>query len=323
MVKKNISPIIDINVKSRSTKKFNSRIVKSDMSKLTQDQYSTSSVLALTSDWNRFVDFCKSKHVHALPASITAVRMFLEHESKDRKFASLKRYSVTITVIHQLHNYPSPTSHRQIHFTLSQLRNMKNGDARQANALTVQHLEQLNCIIEKHTSLRSIRDLAIYYVMFECALKRSELKIITLDDVSLSDQSYTLIVKDHHYKLSHLASNALNKWLDYLNLNASSGYMFRRIDKHDNIGVNQLDDSSIYRILRRASDLLGLDHSHRFTGQSARVGATQELQKQGFDIKDIQDFGRWLSPAMPAQYLQMTRMAEQEMSKFKVIKPWD
>ncbi|MDV7103517.1 tyrosine-type recombinase/integrase [Vibrio sp. TH_r3] len=321
MVKKNIKPISDSAQRALSVTTFNSKINKVEIEKLTQYQYSSSTILALTSDWNRFVDFCQSKHVHALPASITAVRMFLERESRIRKFASIKRYSVTITVIHQLHNCPCPTSHRQIHFTLAQLRNMKAGDARQANALTIQHLEQLNSILKKDASVRSIRDLAIYYVMFECALKRSELKKVLLDDLILSEQSYELIIKGHHYKLSIVASKALKNWLDYLN--NSSGYIFRRIDKHDNIGSNQLDDSSIYRILRRASDLLGLDHSHRFTGQSARVGATQELKRQGFNIKDIQDFGRWLSPVMPAQYLQMTRMAEQEMSKFKIIKPWD
>jgi hypothetical protein len=61
----------------------------------------------------------------------------------------------------------------------------------------------------------------------------------------------------------------------------------------------------------------------RFTGQSARVGAAKELEKQGYNLRSIQEFGRWLSPAMPAQYLGKENTAELEKAKFKVIKPWE
>jgi len=320
-VKKNIQPISGVIEQNISTKRFNKQIVSSDIVKLTNGQYSSSSSLAMTSDWNRFISFCDAKHVQALPSSITAIRMFLEHEAKERKFSSIRRYSITIGNIHIFHNYPSPTSHRQIKFTLSQLRQLKSGDSRQANALTVIHLYLLDELLIKENSLRAQRDLAIYYLMFECALKRSELKNLQISDTAILKNKYTVNINENTYKLTNNASNALKTWVNYLL--GSGGFLFRRIDKHNNIGVHQLDDSSIYRILRRASDLLGLDNNHRFTGQSARVGATQELEKQGYSIKDIQDFGRWLSPAMPAQYLKMQRVASNEMAKFKMIRPWD
>jgi integrase len=218
------------------------------------------------------------------------------------------------------HSFPSPTSHRQIQFTLSEIRNLKSGDARQANALTSQHLVELSHLIKKENCLRSHRDLAIYYLMFECALKRSELKILSLDDVVQQENGWLINIDKTPYQLSIAATEALSRWLSHLN--ANHGFLFRRIDKHNNIGNHQLDDSSIYRILRRASDRLGLDKNHRFTGQSARVGATQELDKQGYNVRDIQDFGRWLSPAMPAQYLQMQQVSEAEKTRFKTIKPW-
>jgi hypothetical protein len=75
--------------------------------------------------------------------------------------------------------------------------------------------------------------------------------------------------------------------------------------------------------LRRASDLLNLSTEHRFTGQSARVGAAKELEKQGYNLKEIQAFGRWLSPAMPAQYLDKADIADHEKLRFKAIKPWE
>ncbi|WCE32635.1 tyrosine-type recombinase/integrase [Vibrio sp. SCSIO 43137] len=168
--------------------------------------------------------------------------------------------------------------------------------------------------------IRGIRDLSIYFVMFECALKRSELKKLQIEDISLQKSHALLRVGENKYQLSELACKAISKWVRLLY--GSQGVLFRRIDKHSNIGTGQLDDSSIYRILRRASDLLGLPEHMKFNGQSARVGATKELQTQGYKLKEIQDFGRWMSPAMPAQYLEKTSTAEGEMAKFRAIKPW-
>ena len=114
---------------------------------------------------------------------------------------------------------------------------------------------------------------------------------------------------------------ALERWLSFTGLEEELP-VFRAIDKHENIGLQPLDDSSIYRILRSASDLLQLAENHHFSGNSIRVGAAQELSKQGLKVREIQDFGRWLSPAMPAQYVGYTGTAESEKMKFKAIVPW-
>lgn len=320
MIKKTVQPIVDEITRQKSIKTFNNQVTKDEIDKLTCGLYSRSSVLAMATDWNRFISFCEAKHVTALPASITAIRMFLETEARERKFSSIRRYSITIGTVHKLHSYSSPVAHRQIQLTLTQLKHTKQGDARQANALTLQHIKTLDEMLGKDNTLRGHRDIAIYYIMFECVLKRSHLKNLQLSDIVEIDDKYCINLDERTYRLSEEASAALFRWLQYLE--GDQGYLFRRIDKHNNIGMRQLDDSSIYRILRRASDLLGFANEHRFTGQSARVGATQELENQGYNIKDIQDFGRWLSPAMPAQYLQMKRVAENEMTKYKVIKPW-
>lgn len=320
-MKKHIPIITDEQERTLSVKRFLSLVLPDDITKLTHSSYSRSSELAMTTDWNRFVSFCEAKHVSALPTSITAVRLFLESESAKRKFSTLRRYSITISNIHQWHGFPSPTNHRQIRFTLQQLRLNKHGDATQASPMSSEHLVELDRLLSGNTTLRNIRDLSIYHVMFECALKRSELKNLTLDNVCYRENLTSLKIDSTEYVLSKAAEKALTRWTKFMT--GSSGYLFRRIDRHGNIGLDKLDDSSIYRILRRASDLLDLPYQHRFTGQSARVGAAQELEKRGYNLRDIQDYGRWLSPAMPAQYLQKSNTAQGEMAKFKSIKPWD
>jgi integrase len=184
------------------------------------------------------------------------------------------------------------------------------------------HLSELNELLSyDEANLKEIRDIAIYNVMFECVLKRSELKSLALTDIENIDGDYQITIKDSVYRLSQVASDTLRRWLSFTSTHDSLP-VFRAIDKHENIGLQPLDDSSIYRILRRASDLLELAENHHFSGNSIRVGAAQELSKQGLKVREIQDFGRWLSPAMPAQYVGYTDTAEREKMKFKAIVPW-
>lgn len=320
-MKKNIQPIQDPESRKASIHRFSKTITNKDIDELTQKNYSKSTILAMASDWNHFVEFCELRHVSPLPASLTAIRLFLETEAQKRKYATLRRYSITIGIIHQLHLLSDPTAHRQTRFVLKTLRMMKHGDARQATAFSQHHLQQLDSIMSKELTSKSLRDLAIYYVMFECALKRSELRDLQIDSLNLSGDSVTILIKDASYQLSKTASNVIRKWLSFVP--EQTGCLFRRIDRHGNIGSESLNDSSIYRILRQASDILGLSVDMRFTGQSARVGAVKELEKQGYNLKSIQEFGRWLSPAMPAQYLDKTDIAELEKAKFRIIKPWE
>jgi site-specific recombinase XerD len=196
------------------------------------------------------------------------------------------------------------------------------GDAKQTNAMTSAHLTELNTLLShENVNLKEIRDIAIYNVMFECALKRSELKALSMSDVDSCNEGYKITIKDSAYKLSPVASVTLQRWLSFTGTDDEFP-VFRAIDKHENIGLQPLDDSSIYRILRRASDMLALAENHHFSGNSIRVGAAQELSKQGLKVREIQDFGRWLSPAMPAQYVGYVGTAENEKMKFKAIVPW-
>lgn len=321
-MRKNVPILADSVIINSFVEKLNSHATVDIIDELTGYQYSHNSLLGIYSDWNRYYTFCTKHRINTLPASITAVRRFLETESNSRKYASLKRYTATLSLLHTVLNFPNPIKHRQVRFTLLHLQARMAGDAKQTNAMTSAHLNQLNILLShKKATLKERRDIAIYNVMFECALKRSELKSLLISDVDSVDGEYQIAIKGSTYKLSNVASSALELWLRYSGLENELP-VFRAIDKHENIGLQPLDDSSIYRILRRASDLLNLAENHHFSGNSIRVGAAQELSKQGLKVKEIQDFGRWLSPAMPAQYVGYAGTAESEKMKFKALTPW-
>ncbi|MGF1754493.1 tyrosine-type recombinase/integrase [Vibrio makurazakiensis] len=289
---------------------------------LAQNHYSHNSLLAMYSDWKNYLEFCQSHHINPLPASVTAIRRFLQIESSKRKFASLKRYTATFGFIHTVLGYANPVNHRQVQLTLAELRIQKHGDAKQTSAFTLSHLNDLNFQLSRSDNIRDIRDRAIYNVMFECVLKRSELRELKFESVIvLESGNLNILIGDNSYALSTHTSEFLSAWLKHSE--ATAGPVFRSIDRHGNISNQTLNDSSIYRILRNASSLLGLAEQYKFSGQSLRVGAAKELSKQGMKVNEIQDLGRWLSPAMPSQYIGRKGNAAIEMSKFKAIKGWD
>lgn len=321
-MKKNIPIESDQSKLKLSQKLFSSMITYEVFNDLTHQQYAHNSLLSMVNDWNLFVSFCQQKQVSPLPASITVIRLFLEKESQQRKYATLRRYSLTIGLLHRLHRLADPINHRQIHFTLSALRNMKKGDASQAVPFTSKHLSALNQHLNPSESIKDLRDLIIYHLMFECLLKRGQLRTLLIShlDMTLSE-NIRLNIGDHTYELSDQLSELLVQWL--LVLARNDGFLLCKIDKHGNIGDEALNDSSIYRVFRRASDVLGLPQHFNFSGQSTRVGATQELYKQGYNLRQIQEFGRWISPVMPAQYLGKHQLSESEQLIFKKIKNWD
>jgi|GEM_PF-912460 len=301
---------------------FNHQVNVEQMDDLTQHQYAHNSLLAMTKDWNLFIEFCQQRNVQALPASVTATRLFLETEAKIRKYSTIRRYSVTIGLIHTLLSQKDPTNNPQVRQTLMSLRINKKGDQSQATSFTGKHLSILFDKYHKHTSVKLLRDLAIYHVMFECALKRSELKRLKYSQININESDVWIELGEYQYRLSNNAAICLSNWLNRLDDNKSESIVFRSIDRHGNISHGQLDDSSIYRILRNAGQLIG-DPGLKFSGQSARIGAVEELSKQGYKTRQIQEFGRWLSPAMPYQYIGNANSAEIEKLKFFSFKPWE
>ncbi|CAH0535471.1 hypothetical protein VST7929_03045 [Vibrio stylophorae] len=283
---------------------------------LTQGEYAKNSLLAMRKDWNHFVEYCQLNSRCPLPAEPNTVKLFLLQMSQARKFASLRRYSLTIARVHRYLGQIDPVAHREVHYTLQSLRGDKKDDATQARPFHAKHLKALYRQLGESELVKDQRDLAIWAVMFETLLKRSELCELTCANLAEDDDGTLFIEIDQHYlPLTQETRAQLEYWLALAGI--SDGLLFRSIDRHSNVAQSPMDHSSIYRVFRRASQLLGFDHKNPFSGQSSRVGATQALAKTGLNLDQIQKIGRWKSAAMPAQYLGKKVKSEREKAKFK------
>lgn len=298
---------------------FTKTVTVHDISKLTANQYSVNSALAIKNDWNLFLEFCLSKHVHPLPASSLTVELFLSKQSQLRKFSTLKRLASSITVIHKFHSLDDPVNKKKTRLSIKQLELSKLNDSQQANEFTHTQLNSLFSRWKNSESIKIRRDLLVASLMFELALKRSELRNLRHENlVTTTSGKIVVMLANNRYQLSENTNELMADWLTIKG--PVNGYLFTRIDRHGNIGTDALDASSIYRIFRNISDELGLISN--LSGQSARVGAAKLLESQGLSLKEITDYGRWVSLAMPAQYLNKNNLSKAESVKFKQIKPW-
>ncbi|KJY83871.1 integrase [Vibrio galatheae] len=318
-MRKNVRVITDELEKKHFISKFSINISLEDIDRLMDGCYARNSLLAMRKDWNLFSQFCRLKGVCPLPAATTAVRLFLEKESKQRKFSTIKRYTVTIGLVHKTLGLKDPTSNVAVRNILAALRIEKRSDSVSTTAFSKQHLIELTHRLLPSKSKRDVRNLAIYHLMFECMLKRSELRDLNFEALDFSNDRYSVWIGSNEYILTKECSNMLSRWIEARG--TLTGPLFNAIDRFGNLGSLPLDDSSIYRILRDASDKLNLDV--KFSGQSLRVGAANELASKGVKVKDIQHLGRWKSAAMPYQYVGNKAQAALERMIYKSFKPWD
>ncbi|MDD1779655.1 integrase [Enterovibrio sp. ZSDZ35] len=313
---KKIEPILDSSEIKKSIALFKQGQVELEAwQTLTNNLYSHNSLLSFQNDWITFVNFCRDVNVCPLPAAVTAVRRFVEHSAKTRKAASIKRYVITLSLMHRVHSLPDPTRHREVRFTLNRLYQEKSDDAGQANAFMLSHLSELTARLGNSEKLKDVRDLLIWTLCFEGMLKRSELAALPYNAPRETEEGFVLAVDDQLIALSPEAKEQVDKWFEMSGI--IDGPLLRGINKHGHLSDAPMDHSSIYRVFRRAATELGLEGSLTFSGQSPRVGASQELADAGKTIKEIQHQGRWKSPAMPAQYVGNKTASSEAMAKFK------
>ncbi|MGF1773120.1 tyrosine-type recombinase/integrase [Vibrio wakamikoensis] len=318
-MKKDIPQITEPDEANRFKGLLRSSISYQEFADMTANCYSRSTNLAMSKDWRTFNEFCNLHSHPSLPASEATLLEFIEYTRQEKKYSSVRRYIVTISVVHYLFDYKDPTRSRQVGLVMNQLKIASYTKVKQTTPFTADHLAKLHSLLSYSDEKKDIRDLAIYFLLYECALKRRDLKSLAAEDIAQDENGYTVTLDDRQYRLSEYGGESIQRWLDYVPYSV----LFRAIDRHGNISDSPLDDSSIHRVLKRASQLLGLDEALSFSSQSGRVGAVQALSREGLKIREIQEFGRWASPAMPLQYSGKTSLSEEQKSLFKTKKDHD
>jgi integrase len=235
---------------------------------------------AYDKDWLDFAGWCASKNLGALPATPVTVGMYLASLADRLKVATLTRRLAAISTRHRLAGHQIDTKAPQIHDLMRGIRREHGTAQRRVKPATTDVMQAMVETCDE--SLLGRRDRALLLVGFAAALRRSELVALNVADVSFVPQGITVRVarsKTDQEQAGQVVGvvqtgrktcpvAALQSWLAAAKL--ADGRVFRRINRHGQLGA-ALSDQSVALIVKRRAAMIGRE-AGEFSGHSLRAG---------------------------------------------------
>ena len=178
-------------------------------------------------------------------------------------------------------------------------------------------------IAARSGDLAGLRDAAILAIASDALLRVSEVSALDVEDLAIEqDGSGRLTIR--HSKTDQEGAGAVQyvgastvrrvrAWLDAAG--HSSGPLFRRVRRGGIPVATRLNVRSIRWIVAKRAAAAGIEG--RISGHSLRVGAAQSLAAAGASLVDMQNAGRWTSPAMPGHYARGQLAGRGAVARFR------
>ncbi|MBT8621922.1 tyrosine-type recombinase/integrase [Polynucleobacter paneuropaeus] len=265
--------------------------------------YAPSTIRAYKANFERFIQFCESLNIDALPASSSNVAQYIAQLTKSGlKSSSIRIAVASISSIHKLNLLSDPTQHPDVKIEMRRMHRTLGRASNQAFGITAPILEKMLGVTANN--LRGYRDRALLLLAYDSLCRRSELVSLRITDIQVNkvdDQSQMKIrlrksktdqeLQGKWIFLTKRSSDAITLWLDQANL--IDGFLFRGINNAIDI-TPELKSNQINRIYKRlAKDTkLPKEIVDHISGHSMRVGAAQDLLVNGASLSQIM---RWVA----------------------------
>lgn len=277
-----IKPISEI-------EKLASEFISNSIAKSTKKAY--------LADWKVFQNWCDSYRINSLPATDQTVGLFITSLDGQRSMSTIKRYISSISQIHLFKGYESPTRNEYVRKILKGISRKNLNETNKACPISWAMLKKMADVCG--ISALGQRNATMLLVGWSCALRRSELVSLRVEDVEFVDEG--MIVTIRHSKTDtegkgeiigvpmgprerYCPVSVLKKWISISKTN--DGFLFRRLRRdangfwtkqRENIHV---DDKIVSIIVKKCIKKLGGDSS-RYSGHSLRRGFATEAASHG------------------------------------------
>jgi integrase len=269
---------------------------------------------AYASDWAHFSNWCERHHAQVLPASSTAVALYLaELAGEGFKVATIGRRLAAIAEAHKAAKQPSPRSEADVQAVVRGIRRKLGVAQKQARPLLPGELRGI--VGKLPAGPQGARDRALLLLGFAGAFRRSELAGLDVADLEFGEDGVTVTLR--HSKTDQEGAGrkvgipygsekgscpvrAVKAWLVAAEKATGIpliGPLFRPIDRHGNVGVERLTDHAIWSVIKRAA-------GQGFSGHSLRAGLATAAAKAGKSAMAIQKQTGHKSLAMVARYVR-------------------
>ena len=264
---------------------------------------------AVKSDLRIFARWCDEHGEAALPAKAETVAAFVDAMAELRAPATVRRYVASITSAHRAIGMEKTLKSPPVRIALKRMHQRKGRRQPHAHPLTSPLRRRM--LEASGERLIDLRNCALLAVAYDTMLRRSELVSLQASDLLVEmTGDATLVVRggetdgEARGEIVWMAPETVRlvrAWLARSGI--AQGPLFRSVRKGGMIG-ERLDPSHVPRIFKAMARTAGLPEAviRGLSGNSARIGAAQDMIAAGIEMPAILDAGRWKSPAMVNRY---------------------
>jgi site-specific recombinase XerD len=279
--------------------------------------YAPATIRAFKADFNTFIIYCQEQQVAPLPTHPSIVSNYIDSLS-DGKFTSayIRRILVSISTIHKLNRLEDPTKDCDVQLAMRRMHRKLGRSSKQVIGINKDMLNEM--LKSTDDSLHGVRDRALLLIAYDTLCRRSEIVNLLVDDIKFNssgnEKDKLISIKlrksktdqDSQGKWLHLsmpATRAVEHWLEKSKIR--SGPIFRGITRANQISEN-LGAGQIARIYKKLAKKANLDCAtiKNISGHSMRVGAAQDLLKEGASMPVIMNRGRWSKTDTVMRYVE-------------------
>ena len=277
--------------------------------------YAPSTIRAYKANFEKFIEFCDSEEVNALPAERVNVASYIKHLAEGKlRSASIRIAVASISAMHRLNELYDPTTHPDVKIEMRRMHRNLGRESQQAEGINRILLRQMINVTDD--GLMGLRDRALLHTAYDSMCRRSELVSLSMNDLVINHQDQTLKIKLRRSKTDqdglgrwlHLSKEAQEAILSWVNAaDIENGKLFRGVTRGHHI-TESLSAAQINRIYKRIAKKSKADRSvvEHISGHSMRVGAAQDLLISGASLPMIMQRGRWSKADTVMRYIENT-----------------
>ena len=254
------------------------------------------------------------------------------------KSSTIQRILASITYKYRINGFPFDRKNPNISETISAIvrddKNQKSGQAREL--LKNDIVQVIDAIPNNNEDLRNIRDKALILVGFYSFCRRSELLGMQYEHLNFVDDGIQILIPFSKTDQTgegrviflpktndnYCPNSALHEWLEKAMIN--SGPLFYKINKSNTVEkytLNQknskvsLTDTHFVLILKKRSNIAGLENTKKISGHSLRIGAITQASMNGVPTHEIMAQSGHKTTQMIDRYTKLSNIRETSAAK--------
>ncbi|WP_368930519.1 site-specific integrase [Achromobacter xylosoxidans] len=250
-----------------------------------------------------------------LPATPQQLSAYLAKLAATLAVATIERRLIGIHRAHQDRNLMSPAVHVSVRQTMQGIRRTLGTTQRRVRAIVKDDLLEMLALIDQQKPVRAARDRALLLIGFAGAFRRSELVSIQHEDITVVDEGMEILLRRSKTDQEGIGRTvfiprarsarcpvaAIDQWAALSGVD--SGFVFRRVTRHDTVGNRPLTGQSVALILKMVCRRSGANAS-LVAGHSLRAGYVTTAAMAGLQPFQIQQQTGHRSMATLAKYIR-------------------